>query len=109
MFRWLDNENELLRHRHTVPRTSSRRFCKGSWPLDEHPEREPVPRPLCRSAATASFRSAAGFLPFATSPTIAAAASRALDSESAEHAPKGKPRAVAIHMAAKALNSPLTV
>ena len=51
-----------------------------------------VRRPRTRfahSAAAASFRSAAGFLPFATSPMTAAAASRAFDSESAEQEPNG--------------------
>ena len=39
--------------------------------------------------AAASLRSAAGFLPFATSPMTAAAASRAFDSDSAEQEPNG--------------------
>ena len=38
---------------------------------------------FAHSAAAASFRSIAGFLPFVTSPITAAAASRAFESESA--------------------------
>lgn len=76
-----------VRNRTSRPALVNIRISRHRW---EHTRRVNRLRArLARSALAASLRTAAGFLPFATSPMTAAAASRAFANESAEQDPGG--------------------